>query len=60
LQAASPPLLAGCNPAAGTCALLRPGTGHAEPAGMFDFLLVLAGSAFFGLSWGYTLLCEKL
>jgi hypothetical protein len=45
---------------AGTRPLLRPGTAHAHPAGMFDFLLVLAASAFFGLSWGYTLLCEKL
>ena len=28
--------------------------------GMTDLLLVLATAAFFGLSWGYARLCEKL
>jgi hypothetical protein len=27
---------------------------------MTDLLLVLATAAFFGLSWGYARLCEKL
>jgi hypothetical protein len=27
---------------------------------MIDLLLVLATAAFFGLSWGYARLCEKL
>jgi hypothetical protein len=27
---------------------------------MTDFFLVLATAAFFGLSWGYARLCEKL
>jgi hypothetical protein len=27
---------------------------------MFDVVLVLATAAFFGLSWAYTRLCEKL
>jgi hypothetical protein len=29
-------------------------------ARMTDFLLVLATAAFFGLSWGYARICERL
>jgi hypothetical protein len=34
---------------------------HARSEGsMIDLLLVLVTAAFFGLSWGYARLCEKL
>ena len=43
-------------PAAGTPDASCPGGGIA----MSDVLLVLATAAFFGLSWGYARLCERL
>jgi hypothetical protein len=36
------------------------GTARASQARMTDVLLVLATAAFFGLSWGYARICEKL
>jgi hypothetical protein len=36
------------------------GTADALPPAMIDLLLILSTAAFFGLSWGYARLCEKL
>ena len=36
------------------------GTADAHGTGMIDLLLVLATAAFFGLSWGYAHICERL
>jgi hypothetical protein len=63
LQSRNSREVADCNAICGPRAVPGPGSTGTRPAplpNMLDVLLVLGTAAFFGLSWGYTLLCEKL
>jgi hypothetical protein len=62
LQSAIPSaaILAICNPPEGRLRREAARHGRCTTAGMIDLLLILSTAAFFGLSWGYARLCEKL